>query len=477
MQWPVDIFNDVLGPVMTGPSSSHTAGPARIGHLVHDLCDGVKSAVIAYSIHGAYAATLHGQASDCGFAAGLLGFGCDDSRLPQSLSIAREHNVEILFEPIDTVFDHPNTAVIHAIGRDDREWKVKSISIGGGNIRVESINDVRVDCDGSQDIYVSLGEPIFVSTEPLGKNSRCIRQILPVEYPSDGIVQFSTVKELTALCTPFQRLSEAALAYQQGLSKWSRERIEEFVSHLLKVMEKAAIAGLQIEHSERFQWLQPTARKMSLNSSVFIPSGILNESILISTAIMEHDRDMGVIVAAPTAGSAGVIPSLLLPLMWSGEYSIEQLVKALLAAGLVGVFIQNQGTFAAEVAGCQAENGSASAMAAAALCDLTGADLQTALKAAALALSNMLGLVCDPVGGGVEIPCISRNASAAANALVSANMVLGGFDPLIPLDEVIQAMMDIGKQMHPDLLCTARGGLAGTATGKQIASNWRTDAE
>jgi L-serine dehydratase len=291
---------------------------------------------------------------------------------------------------------------------------------------------------------------------------------LPVENNPDGVVQFTSAKELANLCVPFDSLSEVAIVYQQGLSGWSREEITNYGSYLLDMMEQAATAGLQIEQSDKFQWVQPSARKMSLNNNSFLPSGILNESILISTAIMEHDRNMGVIVAAPTAGSAGVIPSLLLPLLRTEHYSRAQVVEAMLAAGLVGVFIQNQGTFAAEVAGCQAENGSASAMAAAALCDLTGADMQTSLNAAALALSNMLGLVCDPVGGGVEIPCISRNASAAANALVSANMVLGGFDPLIPLDEVIHAMMEVGKKMHPDLCCTARGGLAGTATVKRL---------
>jgi L-serine dehydratase len=178
---------------------------------------------------------------------------------------------------------------------------------------------------------------------------------------------------------------------------------------------------------------------------------------------------MGVIVAAPTAGSAGVLPAVLLPLLWSGRIDRRRAARALAAAGLVGAFVLHAATFAAEEAGCQAENGTASAMAAAALSDLQGAPADVSFRAAALALSNMLGLVCDPVGGGVEIPCISRNSAAAANAVVSANLALGGFDPLIPLDEVIIAMAEIGRLLPCSLRCTARGGLAATPTARRLA--------
>ena len=147
----------------------------------------------------------------------------------------------------------------------------------------------------------------------------------------------------------------------------------------------------------------------------------------------------------------------------------EEIQKALLAAGLVGAFIANQATFGGEVGACQAENGSASAMAAAGLVQLMGGSVRQAFAAASLAMQNMLGLVCDPVGGRTEIPCIGRNVNAVFNAALSANMVLCGFDPVIPLDETILAMGEVGKQLPEALRCTCRGGLCTTATGRRLS--------
>jgi L-serine dehydratase len=151
--------------------------------------------------------------------------------------------------------------------------------------------------------------------------------------------------------------------------------------------------------------------------------------------------------------------------------SDDDIAKALLAGGLVGVFIDHQATFAAETAACQAEIGAAGAMAAAAAVQLLGGSADQSFRAAALALQNMLGLICDPVAGVGNIPCVSRNAAGAANALVSANMVLAGFDPCLPLDEVIVAMKNVGLMLPAELRCTGRGGLCLTPTALAINRN------
>ena len=148
--------------------------------------------------------------------------------------------------------------------------------------------------------------------------------------------------------------------------------------------------------------------------------------------------------------------------------SDEEIIKGLLAAGLSGAFIANQATFGAEVAGCQAENGAASAMAAAGVVELLGGSVEQGFAAASLALQNMLGLICDPVGGLTEIPCISRNVAAMSNAVMAANMVMLGFDPVIPYDETIRTMYEVGRQLPSALRCTCEGGLCVTKTAKEI---------
>ena len=175
------------------------------------------------------------------------------------------------------------------------------------------------------------------------------------------------------------------------------------------------------------------------------------------------------IVAAPTAGSCGVLPAVLLPLARSGEADEESICDALYVAAGFGQVIAARATLAGAEGGCQAEVGAASAMAAAALCHLKGGAPEQCTAAAAMALGNLLGLVCDPVAGLVEVPCVKRNVVGAVNAVSCANMALAGVDYAIPCDEVIDAMGRVGSLLSPDLRETGQGGLAATPTGVRIA--------
>jgi L-serine dehydratase len=177
---------------------------------------------------------------------------------------------------------------------------------------------------------------------------------------------------------------------------------------------------------------------------------------------------MNVIVAAPTAGACGGLPGACLGAARAMGRSTEETAKAMLAAGLIGVLIAAQATFAAEVAGCQAECGAGSAMAAAALVTLGQGTTEQAIDAASMALQNVLGLICDPVANRVEVPCLGRNVMAASNALACANMALAGYNPVVPLDEVIETMLRVGKSLPAALRCTALGGLSITPTSQRI---------
>ncbi len=182
------------------------------------------------------------------------------------------------------------------------------------------------------------------------------------------------------------------------------------------------------------------------------------------------------IVAAPTAGSCGVLPAVLLPLARAGQAGDEDICAALYVAAGFGQVIAARATLAGAEGGCQAEVGAASAMAAAALCHLKGGSAAQCADAAAMALANLLGLVCDPVAGLVEVPCVKRNVVGAVNAVACANMALAGVRSAIPCDEVIDTMGKVGAQLTPDLRETGVGGLAGTPTGRAIAARLAAEA-
>ena len=184
-------------------------------------------------------------------------------------------------------------------------------------------------------------------------------------------------------------------------------------------------------------------------------------------AMSECNAAMGRIVACPTAGSSGIVPAVLLTLQAEKQLSEETVVQALFHVAGVGMVIARNATVSGAQGGCQAECGSATAMAASAAVELLGGTPRMCAHAAAFALKSVLGLVCDPVGGLVEVPCIKRNVSGAVNAMVAANLALAGIESVIPVDEVIGAMKEIGDLMHPSLKETALAGLAATPTAKR----------
>ncbi len=190
----------------------------------------------------------------------------------------------------------------------------------------------------------------------------------------------------------------------------------------------------------------------------------------------ESNACMKRIVAAPTAGSCGVIPAVLLTYEEKRGASEEKMTEALYVTAGIGSILAERASIAGAEGGCQAEIGSASAMAAAAVAYLEGGDAECSVHAAALALKSMLGLVCDPVAGLVEVPCIKRNVLGAVNAVTSAQMALAGIRSVIPPDEVIDAMREVGRSMSPDLKETGRGGLAQTQHGREIAQHLRENS-
>jgi len=190
---------------------------------------------------------------------------------------------------------------------------------------------------------------------------------------------------------------------------------------------------------------------------------------------MEVKSSMGIIVAAPTAGSCGVLGGALFGSLEDKEIDQERMARCFLASGIIGVFIAEKYTFSAEEGGCQVETGSGAAMAACGLVEMAGGTVRQAVAAASMALQNELGLICDPVAVRVEVPCLGKNIMAATNALNASIMAMSGYDPVIPFNEVIDAMKSVGESLPPSLCCTGLGGLAQTPTAKHLCKIYRHD--
>ena len=201
------------------------------------------------------------------------------------------------------------------------------------------------------------------------------------------------------------------------------------------------------------------------HSKESVVGNVMSKAIMIALAVGEANASMGRIVAAPTAGASGTLPAVLFSLSEARGCSRSETAKALVVAGAIGMVIASRATLSGAAGGCQAECGSAGAMAAGAAVELYGGSPDQVGQAVAMALKNMLGLVCDPVAGLVEVPCVKRNAGAVAVALVATEMALAGIKSVIPVDEVIDAMAAVGNAMSCSLKETAQGGLAVSPTG------------
>ncbi|MBS0011134.1 MAG: L-serine ammonia-lyase, iron-sulfur-dependent, subunit alpha, partial [Bacteroidales bacterium] len=267
-------------------------------------------------------------------------------------------------------------------------------------------------------------------------------------------------------------LSDYAVEYETALGNVSGEEVQALALSYLYIMREALGRGLAgTAYAGRILKQQSHLLSGEPAQGRLIPSDLTNEIIRSVTAVMEVKSSMGVVLAAPTAGSCATLPGVLLPVAEASHKTEKEMVRSLLAAGITGIFIAMETGFAAEEGGCQYECGSASAMAAAALVELMGGDGQMSLNAASMALQNTLGMICDPVADRVEVPCLGKNIMAALNAMASANMIIAGYDHVIPLGEVIKAMKEVGDNMNHKYRCTCKGGLSTTPTARRIHKN------
>ncbi|WP_085524013.1 L-serine ammonia-lyase, iron-sulfur-dependent, subunit alpha [Tuberibacillus sp. Marseille-P3662] len=283
---------------------------------------------------------------------------------------------------------------------------------------------------------------------------------------------FKTVAELIEIAESRDlAISEVMILKEIEDTGTSREDIMEQMGKNLDIMEEGVEKGISAEGAHSHSGLtggDAVLLQEYIAKGNTLSGGTLLDSVSKAMATNEVNAAMGTICATPTAGSAGVVPGTLLGLEPQLKPTREQKIQYLLTSGAFGYVIANNSFISGAAGGCQAEVGSATGMAAAAAVELAGGTAQQSGEAMAIALKNMLGLVCDPVAGLVEVPCVKRNAIGASTALVAADMALSGIQSRIPCDEVIEAMYRVGQSMPTALKETAQGGLAATATGKAL---------
>jgi L-serine dehydratase len=500
----ISIFNHVLGPVMRGPSSSHTAGAFHIACMVRSMLGGLPEKVLcSFDPGGSYAHTYAQQGADRAFAMGLLDRPLTDETFFQALELAPAEGLDLQFS-VEVIpgSDHPNMVQVEATGRDGVALELLARSIGGGEIEITSLYGWPVLLNGAAhalavEMDVSLLREVASRIEELGfllepaqvqqDGSKAflvaqrsqpasqdwidqlrrvaqvhrVLQASPVYYVQVGPSLYQNGAEMVSEAERRGlSLGEIAVEYEAQLLGLDPGTVVQEMLRRYAVMEQAVRQGLEPNFSG-MQLLAPSAGSIFLaEAEGRLMGGPHLRAAARAMAVMHVNGAMGVVCAAPTGGAAGTLPGAVVTLAEERHLDGEAIARALFAAGAVGTIVAMRATFAAEVAGCQVEIGAAGAMAAAAVVEAMGGTAAQACHAAAIAFQNTMGSVCDLVQGMVEIPCHTRNAVAAANAFLCADIVLGGYTNPVPLDETIDAVYAVGLMMPSELRCTAKGGLA-----------------
>lgn len=285
-------------------------------------------------------------------------------------------------------------------------------------------------------------------------------------------MRFTSAVDILEYCKEHQQpLHEISLASEIEKTGRSYGYIRDYLKNVLKVMQNAVHAGINDDENlikGKIIGNDSVLLRKRLEHSRTICGETITKAVAYALSTMEVNASMGKVVASPTAGSCGVLPAVLMTTKERFDLSEERLLEGLLAANLVGTIVARNATISGAEGGCQAEVGTASAMASGAVVHMMGGTPEQVFNAAAMCFKNLLGLVCDPIAGLVESPCAKRNGMGAANALLCAEMSLAGIKSIIPFDEVVEAMYRVGKALPPSLRETSLGGLATTKTGIQI---------
>lgn len=553
---------EILGPIMVGPSSSHTAGALRLAQVASSLLEGTITSV-RFTLWNSFAQTYQGHGTDRALVAGMLGLQTDDEQIRDAFTLAKKRSMNFEFVVAgENTSLHPNTVDIEMTNTQGLHATVRGESLGGGKIRISRINEVEVNISGA---YCTLfvahrdapgalaalttllaeervniafcstyrteagGQAYSVfETDEYYSGSSFIEKVKSldlvdyatfIEVPGSAAPSsshsasnpylFSSAQELLSLCEA-QSVNIGKIMTERECYLYGKEATTHTIRKVIQVMKEETSDPLLNPKPSLGGFIGGEAQKINKNTFSLADSlmgTVQTNAVARAMAVLERSAAMGVIVAAPTAGSAGVVPGCLLAeaeylgldfnendgcLSKASSYEdssrtelsnkqsfqearlqeessqkecpqeepSECLQDALFCAAAIGYLLSTNACVAGAEGGCQAEVGSAAAMAAGALVQMLGGTPKQCLDAASLCLSNLLGLVCDPVGGLVEVPCQNRNAIGVSAAFSSAQLALSGITSLVPFDEMARVMLEVGHALPATLRETALGGIA-----------------
>jgi L-serine dehydratase len=506
------IFNDVIGPVMRGPSSSHTAASWRIARIgLNILNEPLEKALIEFDINGAWAPNFREQGTAMGIDGGLLELDITDERMKVADSYALEKGITIEYKISSFPTNHANTVRLTLTGISQKKVQMIAVSLGGGSFEIRSVDGFPVQLSGDlygmmiftknkPDISEELKTKISTGVEflseqkgdvmkyefksslpfsaelitqlqnhPLIDEITLIHPIMPVIAGRETEMPFTTIQSLINYAQEKGLdLGDLGLIYEQCISGLTKDELIVKMKEIIQIIHKSIDTGLKGTHSADRILQQQSHLIEKAEKDGKIKDSVVNRIIANVSALMESKSAMEVVVAVPTAGSCGTVGGSLRAVSEFYGSTEKELIKAYFAAGIVGAYFAQGPGFSAEEHGCQVECGAASGMAAAGIAQLMGGTAEQALGAASMAIQNMIGLICDPVADRVEVPCLGKNISAAVNAYSSAIMAVSGFEAVIPLDEVIETVSRVSKTMPECLKCTGKGGLAITETALKL---------
>jgi len=495
----VSIFNDVLGPVMRGPSSSHTAASFRLGRYLHSVFPGkLEEIEVAFRSGQTYALTFRQQRSDLAFIAGFLGLDIRDPAYDQAREIAAREKMVIKFT--DRNLDwalHPNGLEMTVSGAGFAPVTVRGASVGGGSIRILGFNQWELNSGAetydllvtgpeaaenrADEILTSAmrfdrqragGEFFFRAALTVSPDDRLIASLkaaglrfwlaAPAALVIGGQPLFRGAAGALDYCHGKNiDLYQAGRDYESALTGLTPAEVDRRLDELAEIMLNSIAAGFAAQASGMFLLL-PSAgliEKAEQEGRLFF-GGLPARTGARALAAMEHCSSGGLVCAAPTAGSAGIMPAVLAAIGERRPDDPAVLRRALMTGGVVGLVFAQGATFAAEVGGCQVEVGASAAMAAGSAMAAAGGTVKQIFQSAGIMLQNYMGLICDPVKGYVELPCQIRNALAASSALTAVDLILGGYRDPVPFDESVAAALATGQLLPMELRCTSLGGLA-----------------
>ncbi|MCL2481299.1 MAG: L-serine ammonia-lyase, iron-sulfur-dependent, subunit alpha [Spirochaetaceae bacterium] len=512
------IFNHTLGPVTVGPSSSNTAALFRTGKLIHQLADGIpKNVTVKLAAATSFARTYLGMKSDLAFTNGLLGRSITEPDFDNAYKYASDAALSISF---DTKSWQGTGTIkgswIEITCKDSSKLTVIADSIGGGAIKLLAINGCPVSIEGdyyelliftkktsaeklkqiadtlleknsSTEFYLIEGSENlslieFKSRSPFNKNLTAqlsnkdeiikisaLDPVYPVIVAEKAKPPFTSAEEMISYADKNNfELWQAAVEYEKSLCNWTEKQILDYAKKLWQIILDSIEKGMKSDFNMN-GIMTPKAKEISekFNTKNVLPMGVLDIAVPVSLAVMEFSNASGLIVCIPTGGSCGIVPAVIYS---AGKYlkaDNDTMAKALLASGIIGICMTKDNTFSGGQMGCQAEIACGAAMAAGALVQMLGGSPKQSCDSASMTLQALLGLVCDPVAGLVQVPCIARNMSATATVVVSANSIMAGYDAVIPFDDMFLALKEVGKIVSP-----CKGiGCTTTPTGSRLAKD------